>query len=174
MSTLQQTTDDRSSAAAGHRLSAGDPAALPLGAHLVTRRRGYRHHGIYVGDGKVVHYAGLSRSWHRGPVEEVSIERFAAGRAVLVKPAANARYGGDEIVRRARSRLGEDRYRIVRNNCEHFCEWCIRGEARSEQVEKFLAAPLLAPLRALLRCYPSLARPFCADPVPSPVDPCAA
>ncbi len=174
MSTLPQITDHRSRAAAGHRLPAGDPAALPLGAHLVARRRGYRHHGIYVGDGKVVHYAGLSRSWRRGPVEEVSLARFAAGRAVLVKPAANARYDSEEVVRRARSRLGEDRYRIARNNCEHFCEWCLRGEPRSEQVENFLAAPLLAPLRALLRRYPSLARPFCADPVESPADRCAA
>ena len=41
----------------------------PMGAHLVTPRRRYCHHGIYVGDGKVVHYAGLSRSLRRGPVE---------------------------------------------------------------------------------------------------------
>jgi len=30
---------------------------LPLGSHLVTPRRGYVPHGIYVGDGNVVHYA---------------------------------------------------------------------------------------------------------------------
>ena len=28
----------------------------PLGAHLVTRRVGFTHHGIYAGDGKVIHY----------------------------------------------------------------------------------------------------------------------
>jgi hypothetical protein len=44
---------------------------------LVTLRRGYSHHGIYVGDGKVVHYAGLCSAWHRGPVEEVLLEHFA-------------------------------------------------------------------------------------------------
>src|SRR5438445_1741992 len=32
--------------------------ALVPGAHLVTLRCGYCHHGIYVGDRKVVHYAG--------------------------------------------------------------------------------------------------------------------
>ena len=29
----------------------------PIGAHLVTPRRRYCHHGIYVGDGMVVHNA---------------------------------------------------------------------------------------------------------------------
>lgn len=119
----------------------------PLGTHLVTLRRGYRHHGIYVGGGRVVHYAGLSRCWRRGPVEEVPLERFADGRPVVSKPAAGARFGGAEVVARARSRLGENRYRIASNNCEHFCEWCICGEARSEQVERLFEKPLLAVLR---------------------------
>jgi hypothetical protein len=39
------------------------------------------------------------------------------------------------VVHRARSRLGEDRYHVLRNNCEHFCEWCVRGQHRSYQVE---------------------------------------
>jgi hypothetical protein len=32
--------------------------------------------------------------------------------------------------RRARMRVGENRYQLLRNNCEHFCEWCLRGEPR--------------------------------------------
>src|ERR1700738_1290689 len=51
----------------------------PLGSHVVTPRRGYQHHGIYVGDGKVVHYAGLAHGLHRGPVEEISLARFTDG-----------------------------------------------------------------------------------------------
>ena len=43
------------------RLAEND--APPLGSHVVTSRRGYTHHGIFVGDGRVVHYAGLSRGW---------------------------------------------------------------------------------------------------------------
>lgn len=43
---------------------------LPPGAHLTTPRRGYVHHGIYAGDGRVVHYAGFSRILRRGPVEK--------------------------------------------------------------------------------------------------------
>jgi hypothetical protein len=29
---------------------------------------------------------------------------------------------------RARSRLGESRYRLLTNNCEHFCSWALRDE----------------------------------------------
>jgi Lecithin retinol acyltransferase len=117
---------------------------LPLGAELVTHRVGYSHHGIYVGDGKVVHYAGLCRSSRRGPVEEVTVERFAAGHGVSVKANPFAAYVGMEAVRRARSRLGESRYRLLTNNCEHLCTWCLYGQARSEQVHACLAHPRLA------------------------------
>lgn len=114
---------------------------LPIGAHLVTQRRGYEHHGIYVGNGRVVHYAGFASSAHRGPVEEVELTRFAAGHALTIRPTPSARYVGDEAVRRARSRLGENRYRLLTNNCEHFCAWCLLGESRSEQVHCCLRRP---------------------------------
>jgi hypothetical protein len=112
-----------------------------LGAHLITQRRGYEHHGIYVGAGKVVHYAGFAKSAHRGPVEEVALEQFADGHAVAVRPHPFPKYAGEETVLRARSRLGENRYRQLTNNCEHFCAWCLLGESRSEQVHVCLTHP---------------------------------
>jgi len=111
----------------------------PLGSHLVTARRGYLHHGIYVGDGKVVHYAGLACGLHRGPVEEVALARFSRGRPVWVKSHSRSRFECREVIQRARSRVGEDCYRLLTNNCEHFCEWCLRGEHRSYQVEALLS-----------------------------------
>lgn len=112
----------------------------PPGAHLVTPRFGYAHHGIYIGNGRVVHYAGLSRALVlRGPVEEVSLDQFADGREVWIKLRPLPRFAPNEIVARALSRLGEDRYRLTTNNCEHFCEWCLSGESRSEQVERVIA-----------------------------------
>jgi hypothetical protein len=117
---------------------------LPPGAHLVSRRAGYCHHGIYVGAGRVVHYAGLCTSLHRGPIEEVTLERFAAGHEVAVVAHPCAAYTGQQAVARARSRLGEDRYRLLTNNCEHFCTWCVDGKSRSEQVRACIAHPLAA------------------------------
>jgi HRAS-like suppressor 3 len=125
----------------------------PLAAHLLTVRCGYVHHGIHVGEGKVVHYAGLSRGWRAAPVEQVPLRTFARGRSVWVRSHANPRFDCDEIMQRARSRMGECGYKILSNNCEHFCEWCIQGESRSRQVETLRQMPrrvLLAVLRVVV------------------------
>ena len=37
---------------------------------------------------------------------------------------------------RALSRLGEDKYNVVWNNCEHFANWCIEDEQSSPQVNR--------------------------------------
>jgi hypothetical protein len=126
----------------------------PLGSHLITPRRGYLHHGIYVGDGKVVHYAGLAGGLHRGPVEEVPLARFTRGRPVWLKSRGPASFECREVIQRARSRVGEDCYRLLTNNCEHFCEWCLRGEHRSYQVEA-----LLTRVRAVYATIRLLAQP---------------
>lgn len=113
----------------------------PLGSHVVTPRRAYAHHGIYVGDGKVVHYSGLAHGLRRGPVEEIPLAHFTGGHAVYVSADAPFEFDRREVIRRARSRVGEDHYRLLTNNCEHFCEWCLHDQQRSFQVEEWLAAP---------------------------------
>ncbi len=106
----------------------------PLASHLVTPRALYSHHGIYVGNGRVIHYGGLAHGLRRGPVEEVSLAHFAHGRGIRVQPDP-PRFDRREVVARARLRLGERSYRILTNNCEHFCAWALQGESRSRQVE---------------------------------------
>lgn len=124
--------------------TADSTPTLPLGAHLVTERNGYEHHGIYVGGGEVVHYAGFAHPLRRGPVEKTTVDRFSAGYAVYIRIGACPKYDGKEIARRAGSRLGESNYRLLTNNCEHFCAWCLFGEGRSAQVEACLRSPLQA------------------------------
>lgn len=111
------------------------------GAHLVTERRGYVHHGIYVGHGEVMHYVGFKGFLRCGPVERTSLADFSDGYGFHVEAASQAKYVGAEVVRRAASRLGEDNYRLLTNNCEHFCTWCLFGESRSKQVETLLSHP---------------------------------
>ena len=125
------------------------------GAHLVTERNGYAHHGIYIGNGRVIHYAGFCHTLHAGPVAETSLERFAHGHAIAVRPEPCARYIGTEAVARARSRLGENHYHLLTNNCEHFCTWCLLGQARSEQVESCLRHPrhAVATVLQLMRAF---------------------
>ena len=138
------------------QLSENDRALAPgesllPGTRVVTPRRGYRHHGIYVGRGKVVHYGGLVRGLHRGPVEEVSLEKFTNGRPLWVRYESSCCFDPDEVIRRALSRVGEDCYRLLTNNCEHFCEWCLRAEHRSYQVDEWLLRPHRA-LRMTASC----------------------
>ena len=141
---------------ANGRLSENDRALAPgesllPGTRVVTPRRGYMHHGIYVGRGKVVHYGGLVRGLHRGPVEEVSLEKFTNGRPLWVRYESSCCFDPDEVIRRALSRVGEDCYRLLTNNCEHFCEWCLRAEHRSYQVDEWLSRPHRA-LRMTASC----------------------
>jgi Lecithin retinol acyltransferase len=84
------------------------------------------HHGIYVGGGRVIHYSGFSSRLRAGPVEVVSREEFAQGWRISVRTDA-AHYDGEQIIVRAHARLGEQRYRLLTNNCRHFCDWCRRG-----------------------------------------------
>ena len=122
----------------------------PVGAHLVTPRGWYNHHGIHIGHGRVVHYSGFCEWFHRGPVEEVSLEEFTLGQPYWVKKNRRQRFTAAEIVTRARSRLGENSYDLFRNNCEHFCEWCVAGRSWSAQAEAWLKFPFVT-LMALLR-----------------------
>lgn len=128
---------------------AGAAPTLRPGAHVVTPRRSYVHHGIYVGNGLVVHYAGFARGLRIGPVEAVSVEQFARGRSLSVVLERRPHFASAEIVRRALSRVGEDRYHLLKNNCEHFCEWCLRAEHRSYQVDRLRALPQRMKNRAI-------------------------
>jgi hypothetical protein len=147
------------------------------GAHLVTPWLGFAHHGIYAGDGKVVHYGALMYDIIRKPVEEVTLEQFAGKRPVFVIDHGEACVEAEEAIRRARSRLGEKRYRLLSNNCEHFVEWCLHGVHRSFQAETALAYPRLlsewiegAVLRALRRVF--AVSDTRATPIPAPAEVC--
>ena len=109
-------------------------SSIELGAHLISPRVGYSHHGIYVGEGRVIHYAGLANGLEFGPVEETTISSFCAGNGYTVKEHTENTFPKTTIVERARSRIGENLYCVYSNNCEHFCIWCITGSHSSEQV----------------------------------------
>ncbi|WJG20713.1 lecithin retinol acyltransferase family protein [Vibrio furnissii] len=113
-----------------------------IGSHLITPRSVYTHHGIYVGNGIVVHYSGLADGLDSGPVEEADLETFSAGKGFIVKTYKNA-FSPDVVVDRARSRVGESSYNVFNNNCEHFCHWCILGDHTSPQVDQttWVSAP---------------------------------
>ena len=127
----------------------GSPAIEKMipGAQLVVPYSIYRHHGIYAGGGRVIHYAGWIRG-RRGLIEEIPLDEFTEGREFNVNINPPDLGSGRDIVRRARSRLGERCYNLLENDCEHFCTWCQVGEPRSVQVE-LMARPLRLAIAAL-------------------------
>lgn len=104
---------------------------MARGDHIVLRRRGYTHHGIDMGDGSVIHYAGAP--WRKGDTSIVrwTLSQFAGDSAVSSLPHST---DPDIVCARAESRLGEDDYHVLARNCEHFARWCVEGEWRSPQI----------------------------------------
>jgi len=106
----------------------------PLGSHLKSLRRGYTHHGIYVGRHRVIHYAGWANNQATGPIEETDLDSFTQGNGCSVVPHAHAD-SPEVIIARARRRLGETDYNVASNNCEHFCNSCVNDDHHSRQVD---------------------------------------
>ena len=118
------------------------------------------HHGIDLGDGTVAHYLE-GREILRSPRLE-----FSRGQPITAVPYAPADCSPAGVtLRRAMGRLGEQRYNLLFNNCEHVAHWCKTGRHRSSQVEdwlhtgslgalalgQFMPAALLTGARVLLR-----------------------
>lgn len=101
--------------------------------HLKVFRGFYWHHGVDAGNGRVIHYTGEVARKSDAAVKETDYETFAKDTRVDIVRYRNP-LPDDEVLKRARSRIGEDDYNIAFNNCEHFASWCKTGTHRSSQV----------------------------------------
>lgn len=110
-----------------------------LGSHLIVKNFGYSHHGIYAGRGRVIHYSGFAHFFKKEPIEITSLEKFARGKSISIRTYENPRYKGRMIVRRMRTRMHENNYHLIINNCEHLCTWAITGVESSPQVIKMMS-----------------------------------
>jgi hypothetical protein len=95
--------------------------------HIYVNRTGYVHHGIDCGDETVIHYDGEK-------ISEIPIADFGGEEQYCVRLYSSC-YRNDLVIRRAKSRLGESKYNLLFNNCEHFATWCKNGSSESEQVK---------------------------------------
>ncbi len=111
---------------------------MERGDHLVSPRTGYSHHGLYLGKDKVIHYSGFSDGRHKGAIAITSLEEFCQGEGFSIQAYPFRLYNHEESAKRALSRLGEDWYDILLNNCEHFVCWCILGIHHSHQVSRLI------------------------------------
>ncbi len=88
----------------------------------------YTHHGIYCGDGKVIHY-------HKDKIGSTSKSKFSRGKKIHIKKYKKCE-PASLVVKRAKSKRGEQLYNLIFNNCEHFAYWCKTGKYESKQVNE--------------------------------------
>lgn len=110
----------------------------PIGAHLVIYHLGYSHHGIYAGRGRVIHYSGFAHLLKKKPIEITTLQKFSHGKKIHIRIYDQPKYKGRTVVRRMRSRIHENHYHLIINNCEHLCSWAITGVENSHQVVKMM------------------------------------
>lgn len=117
-----------------------------LGQHIIVRRYSFfkhfhilDHHAIISNaDGtRVIHFWSPT---YTDPflVRESSLrDMLGNGRLedIRVVPQTSA-LTSNEIVARARSQLGRNNYNLFGDNCETFANWCVTGNATSDQVQK--------------------------------------
>ncbi len=104
----------------------------------MVKHFGYTHHGIYAGRGRVIHYSGFAHLFKKHPIEITSIEQFSHGKPILVQQYHQPKYKGRKVVRRMRSRMHENNYHLIINNCEHLCTWATTGVESSPQVMRMM------------------------------------
>lgn len=117
----------------GIKPNAGDV----LWANRMAKGLPYNHCGIYIGEGRIIHFAapdGAEISQENAVIHETSYDNFSSGCEVKIIGFKEC-YTPEETVKRAQSRLGEKGYNFLTNNCDHFATWCKTGKHQSLQVE---------------------------------------
>lgn len=153
---------------------------------LAIRRTGYAHYAVYIGNGKVIHYAPSgNQRFQKQSIHEADFWEFTRNQSSFdilqfpqfhFLPKHNTKdtrkndcveiqfpgreklqiiddkigelmnqldkseyhlYTPEETIARARTRIGETKYGLLTNNCEHFAMWCKTGVKESLQVQFF-------------------------------------
>ena len=112
---------------------------LIRGDHIYVRRNGllYSHHGIYAGEGAVIHYKGADKEKRDPAVIITDIDNFLNG-GKLRRRNYKKRLPHSECLRIARKYLSKKGYSLRGNNCEHFATYCATGKKKSLQVRRVI------------------------------------
>jgi len=110
----------------------------PMKGDVIWAVRFPLHCGIYESDDSVIHFAPIngSKTKEDAVIHRSTLTEFVKNYPVVVIEFSPEKcLPPEESIRRAYSRLGENTYNLVLNNCEHFAIWCKIGEHRSLQVD---------------------------------------
>ena len=105
---------------------------IQIGDHIKTPRYNgvYTHHGVYIGDNKVIHFSGeladgivgLISGKKELMIEYESIDNFELGcKSIIVnKIAPTVIEDYTEFLENTERYLGPKQYNLITYNCEHF------------------------------------------------------
>ncbi|KAH7708931.1 Group XVI phospholipase A2 [Aphelenchoides avenae] len=119
---------------------------VDVGDRIKFDRTVYEHWAIAVAKNEedrsviVIHYTDRQSATGKAVIREDKLEDAANGDKCAVDNSLDSRckpLSPDEIVKRARSRLGEATYCVRKNNCEHLASWCRNGIHYSHQVKGY-------------------------------------
>jgi hypothetical protein len=94
----------------------------------------FRHFGIDLGDGTIVHLATESDGKSMS-VQRVPFEQFSVGKPIRIEQEVGESLAKDLVAERALQAVGKSGYHLIWDNCEHFAREMKTGVARSHQVE---------------------------------------
>ena len=110
---------------------------LKAGDHIKWKRLpGYDHHAIVewvdqnYNEVHVIEYGKRDSRDGKGRIRRSIIY----GVTTMYKYIYDRCYDAGTVLWRAKSRLGETAYNLVRNNCEHFATWCKTGYEQCSQI----------------------------------------
>lgn len=112
---------------------------LPKSGQIVrTKVSFYYHYGIFVSEDEIIQFGfpdDVGKPADQIKVLTTDIYTFLKGgileSGVPTKDELKKMCTPSEIIKTARSRIGEGGYDILHNNCEHFVNECAFGQSRS-------------------------------------------
>lgn len=93
----------------------------------------FRHFGIDIGDGTVVHLA-TEPGGNRMSVQQVPYDQFSEGKIVRTESITSP-LPVEQVIAQTLQSVGKSGYHLIWDNCEHFAIEMKTGVARSHQVE---------------------------------------
>ena len=113
------------------------------GDQIRVNRGMYTHHGIFISEDSVIHFAPPGNTDVLDPskarVINTPLNEFLKGGVLEVRVYTDEelkrKRSPKAIVAEALAHLGEGGYNIISNNCEHFSNLCAFGKKESNQVE---------------------------------------
>ena len=112
-------------------LQRGDHIAFHRGKGIYWHHAIVKHINAISGEIKTIEY-------NRNGIRFKVLEKTILFQNVTVYLMLHGSFDRDLVLWRAQSKIGDEEYNLVTNNCEHFAMWCITGRSSCDQVDKGL------------------------------------